>query len=138
MKIILFFLFLSLSSLATADTVKKWTDEQGNVHYGDIKASKDIKKTETLEIKDTYDPQAYEEGIQRHKDTKEFGDQYEKERLSEEKQKQEEAASKPSSTAPPAGRTAVIPARNRSLLKDPRYPGSGINERPVNLPAKRK
>ena len=138
MKIILFFLFLSLSSLATADTVKKWTDEQGNVHYGDIKASKGIKKTETLEIKETYDPQAYEEGIQRHKDTEKFGDQYEKERLAEEKKKQEEADSRPPSTARPADGTAVIPARNRSLRNDPRRPGSGVGEKPVNLPARRQ
>ena len=138
MKILLFFLFLSLSSLATADTVKKWTDERGNVHYGDKEAAEDIKGTETLKIKDTYDQQSYNEGMQRHKDTEKFADQYEKERLAEEKQKQEEADSKPSSTARPAGGTAVIPARSRPKLNDPRRPGHGIGEKPVNLPAKRQ
>jgi hypothetical protein len=138
MKIILFLLILSASTLASVDTVKKWTDEKGKVHYGDIEAAEDVKKVETLKIEDTYDQQSYEEGIQRHKETEKFGDQYEKERLAEEKRKQEEADSKPSSAAPPAGGTAVIPARNRSLRNDPRRPGSGVGERPINLPAKIK
>jgi isoprenylcysteine carboxyl methyltransferase (ICMT) family protein YpbQ len=50
MKIILFVLFLSLSSLANGDTVEKWVDEKGNIHYGDKKAAEDIKGSETLKV----------------------------------------------------------------------------------------
>jgi hypothetical protein len=50
MKTILFLLILTVSSVATGDTVKKWTDEKGNVHYGDKKAAKYVEGTETLRI----------------------------------------------------------------------------------------
>ena len=139
MKTILFFLILTVSSVATGDTVKKWTDEKGNVHYGDKKAAKYVEGTETLRIKDSFDQQSYDEGMQRHKETEEFADSQEKERLKEEK-KQREMEEKESSktSARPAGGTAFAPGRTRPLQKNIHRPDNGVGERPVNLPAKRK
>ena len=139
MKIILFLLILSASTVASGDTVKKWTDEKGKVHYGDKKAAENIKGSETLIIEDTYDQQSYDEGIQRHKETEKFADQYEKERLAEEKRKQEEADSKPSSRSPPAGGTAVrfpVGEKHPRKRKD-NDPSESSRPPPKQLPAHR-
>jgi hypothetical protein len=36
MKTILFVILFSLSSVAAADSIKKWVDKSGKVHYGNI------------------------------------------------------------------------------------------------------
>jgi phage/plasmid-associated DNA primase len=139
MKIILFLLILSASTVASGDTVKKWTDEKGKVHYGDKKAAEYVEGTETLKIKDTYNQQSYDEGTQRHKETKKFADSLEKDRLKEEEKKREMEEKESSKTsAPAAGGTSVVPGRARPLQRNIRHPGNGGSERPVNLPAKRK
>lgn len=89
MKTILFLILFSLSSNATAEPIKKWVDEAGKVHYGNTKSEKYIDSAETLKIRDTYDQKAYEEGLKRHKETEILGQQYEKERLADEKEKKE-------------------------------------------------
>ena len=139
MKIILFLLILSASTIASGDTVKRWTDDKGNVHYGDKKAAEYVEGTETLKIKDTYNQQSYEEGTQRHKETKEFADSLEKDRLKEE-EKQREMEEKESSktSVPAAGGISLVPGRARPLQRNIRHPGDGVGERPVNLPAKKK
>jgi hypothetical protein len=139
MKTILFLLILTLSSVATGDTVKKWTDEKGKVHYGDKKAAEYVEGTETLKIKDTFNQQSYDEGMQRHKETKEFADSQEKERLKDEEKQRKMEEKKSSNTSPPAaGGTSAIPGRARSLQRNIGAPGTVIGERPVNLPANRK
>jgi len=137
MKTILFLLILTVSSVATGDTVKKWTDESGIVHYGDEKAAEYVKGTKTLKIQDTYDQQSYDDGMERHKETAEFADKAEKERLSEEaknrEDKEKENEKKPS---PPArsGGTAVAPNPVVRSLPIPNRPSQPVN-RPVQLPA---
>ena len=130
--ILLLSLFLSLTSMA--GTIKKWTDENGIVHYGDQKAAKNIKGTQTLNIDETFDEKSYEEGVERHEEVKEFGDEMEKERIKEEKRKaEEERLNRP---PPMVNRTTVI---NPSLSYGTRYrypsyrPGNGLG--PVQLPA---
>lgn len=137
MKLLIFLLTLSLSIAATADTVKKWTDANGNVHYGDKKAAEYVKGTETLKIRDTYDQQSYEEGVERHKENKIIGDKLEKERIAEEK-KREAEENKPVSHPPSSDRTTIInpPVRRAEPYRNrPSAPGNGT--RPVQLPAKR-
>lgn len=136
MKIILFLLILTVSSVATGDIVKKWIDEKGKVHYGDEKASKNVKGSETLIIEDTYDQQSYEEGLQRHNETEKLADEFEKERLAEEEKRETEEKTSPKTSAPANSGTAVVPGITRSLKNNPRRPGNNIGERPVNLPAK--
>jgi hypothetical protein len=138
MKTILFLLILTVSSVATGGTVEKWTDEQGRVHYGDKKAAKNIKGTETLKIEDTFDQQSYEEGMERHRETAEFADKQEKERLAEEaKHKEEEKKENEKKSSPPArpGGTAVVPNPVVRSLPIPNRPSQPVN-RPVQLPAK--
>ncbi|MCK5360358.1 MAG: DUF4124 domain-containing protein [Gammaproteobacteria bacterium] len=134
MKPVILFLALFISITTNADTVKKWTDDQGNVHYGDQKAAKYVKGTKTLEIKDTYDQEAYDEGIERHKETEEIGDQLEKERIVEEEKRKEEE-NEPVSPPPSSGRTTII---NPSVISNQPYrnrPGlPTVNPRPVQLP----
>lgn len=134
MKIIIILLSLCVSMITMADTIKKWTDKDGVVHYGDPEAAEHIKGTTTLKLEDSFDEQAYQEGVERHKEVKDFGDKMEKEREAEEKQKaEEERLNRP----PPAlNRTTII---NPTLTYGTpyRYPrgGSGIIDLPVQLPA---
>jgi hypothetical protein len=138
MKTILFLLILTLSSVATGDTVKKWTDETGKVHYGDKKSAEHVKGTETLRIKDTFDQQSYDEGIERHRETAEFADKQEKERLKEEEKQrgmEEKENEKKSSPSARPGGTAVVPNPVVRSLPIPNRPSQPVN-RPVQLPAK--
>ena len=135
MKLHIFLLSLLFSTSAAADTVQKWTDEKGVVHYGDQKAAELVKKTETLEIKDTYDQQAYEEGMERHKETEEIANELEQERIKEEEeQRKTEEAEKSSSRQAPAGGIAGSPYRGRPLRERDNRPVP-VN-RPAQLPAK--
>jgi len=136
MKSYFFLLTLTLSLAATADTIKKWTDEKGVIHYSDKKSAEHVKGSETLEIQDTYDQQSYDEGIDRHKENIEIGDTLEKERITEEtKRKEEEESEKVSSPPVRAGRTAVVPNPVIRSLPIPNRPSQPVN-RPVQLPAK--
>ena len=136
MKTILFLMF-SLSSITTAEPIKKWVDANGKVHYGDKKAAAYVKGTETLEIRDTYDQQSHDEGVQRHKENKIIGDKLEKERIAEEEKRQAEE-NKPVSHAPSSGRTTILhPPVRRAEPYHNRPSGLGNGTRPVQLPAKR-
>jgi hypothetical protein len=136
MKIIFFLLILSVTSAATGDVVKKWTDEKGQVHYGDKKAAEDVKGAKTIKIEDTFDQQSYEEGIQRHQETEEIADDLEKQRIQEEEKQRELEQSKPSAPPPAAGRTTIInPPVGYPAYRN-RPPGNLNPARPVQLPAK--
>lgn len=137
MKSHFFLLTLTLSMAATADTVEKWTDEKGVVHYGDKNAAEYVKGAETLKIQNTYDQQSYDEGMERHKENIEIGDTLEKERITEEtNRKEEEEDEKKSSPPARAGRTAVVPNPVVRSLPIPNRPSRPVN-RPAQLPAKR-
>ena len=69
MKLILLLLIVAISSTAQAETVKKWIDEQGRIHYGNSNAASDA---ETVEIMDTFDEKAYQEGVQRYEEMETF------------------------------------------------------------------
>ena len=68
MKLILLLLIIAITSTAQAETLKKWTDEQGQIHYGNGNAAKGVSDTETVEIMDTFDEKAYQEGVQRNEE----------------------------------------------------------------------
>jgi hypothetical protein len=87
----------------SADTIQKWTDQNGIVHYGDFYSAKNAEKSETLKINNTFDQQSYDEGIQRHKDTKELSDKLEKEQVAGDKKREEE---KKPVVRPPSSRQA--------------------------------
>lgn len=135
MKTLFFLLVLTLPSLANGDTIKKWVDEKGVVHYSDGEAAENV-EAETLKIENTYDQEAYDEGVKRHQETEKFADEYEKERLTEEKEREIEESQRPKATVPASGGTAIAPYRNRPLQKRPLNPGNNIPGRTVNLPAK--
>jgi hypothetical protein len=134
MKIFIFLITLALSATSTADTIKKWTDKDGTVHYGDQEAAENVDKAKSLNIDDTFDQQAYEEGVERHKEVEEFGDKLEKSRIEEAKQEaEEERLNRP---APVAGRTTIInPTLSYGVPY--RYPSRGYGNigHPVQLPA---
>ena len=134
MKTLFCLLILTLSSVASGDTVKKWVDEKGVVHYSDGEAAENV-KAETLKIENTYDQEAYEEGLKRHEETEQFADEYEKERLTEEKRRETEESEEAKPSAAATGGTAVSPYRYRPPQKRPLPPDGNIPERPVTLPA---
>ena len=136
MKSILFLFILTLSAAANSDTVRKWVDEKGVVHYSDGEAAENIKGAETLKLENTYDQEAYDEGLKRHQETKKVADEYERERLKEEEEQAriEQETIKP--VAPATGGTAVAPYRNRPVQKRPDRPLDNVGGRPVTLPAK--
>ncbi len=138
MKLLIFLFALSLSMAATADTIKKWIDSEGNIHYGDKKSAEYIKGTETLKIKDTFDQQSYDEGVQRHKETKIYADELEKERIAEEAKEREAEQNKPVSHPSSSGRATIInPPVRRAEAGRSRASEPGNRTRPVQLPAKR-
>ena len=136
MKSILFLLILTLSSAANGDTVRKWVDEKGVVHYSDREDAGNIEGAETLKLENTYNQEAYEEGLKRHEETEKLADEYERERLKaeEEQERIERETVKP--VAPATGGTAVAPYRNRPIQRRPDVIDNNIGQRPVTLPAK--
>ncbi len=88
MKAILYLVILSLPTIASAETVQKWTDETGKVHYGNSRDAVYGNSTETLIIRDTFDQKEYKAGLARQKDDERVGAQYEKERTAETRKKQ--------------------------------------------------
>ena len=61
-----FFLFLLSSNTVTADTIQKWIDDSGRVHYGDSAPVSDVIQGSPLEIQNTFDPVAYEQAVKRN------------------------------------------------------------------------
>jgi len=138
MKTILFLIMFSLSLNTMAEPIKKWVDEAGKVHYGNTKSEKYIDSAETLKIRDTYDQGAYEEGLKRHKETETLGQQYEKERLADEKEKRKaekkEKANKGRKSAQRATRDSATRPNSRPVSpmpKKPKPPPPGV---PPSLP----
>lgn len=66
MRKLTFFLFLLASNTVAADTIQKWTDDSGRVHYGDSAPASDVTQGRSLEIQNTFDPVAYEQAVKRN------------------------------------------------------------------------
>lgn len=144
MKFLFLFLFFTVPFAATAETVKKWVDEKGIVHYGDKKAAATVKDAKTLQIEDTFDEKAYEEGLQRHRETEALVKEYEEERAEQEKVADEEKttdnAVEKNRLTP--GETLAQPSYRKrpNPIGRPQpgsRPGQGNNSRPVTLPARK-
>jgi hypothetical protein len=135
MKIILIVLMLSGLHLASADEITKWTDEEGRVHYGDRKARiENPIKVETLQVDDTFDQKAYDDAMERNRETEQSLKEYQAERESQAKREREEAAAnRPVAPAPAGGTTVVYPPAVYTGPGRPVRPGAGIG-RPVPTP----
>lgn len=136
MKLLILLFTLSLTIAASADTIQKWTDKNGIVHYGDIYSADYVERSETLKINNSFNQQSYDEGMQRHKDTIDLSDKLEKERITEEKKR--EAEKKPVARAPNSrqARRTVPQKIIEPNLKNPSRPVN--RDRPAQLPAKQK
>ena len=66
MRIITLIVFLLACKCCFSDTIQKWTDESGHVHYGDRPPAATSHKIEQLEIESSFDPVAYERAMQRN------------------------------------------------------------------------
>lgn len=66
MRMLTFILYFLASNAIAADTIQKWTDDSGRVHYGDSLPASDVTQSKSLEIQNTYDPVAYEQAVKRN------------------------------------------------------------------------
>jgi hypothetical protein len=66
MRIITLIVFLLACKCCFSDTIQKWTDESGHVHYGDRPPAATPHKIERLEIESNFDPVAYERAMKRN------------------------------------------------------------------------
>jgi hypothetical protein len=55
------------SATCSAETIRKWTDEQGKIHYGDIPPSGMEIQLQHVDIYDDFDQVEHEKAIQRQK-----------------------------------------------------------------------
>jgi hypothetical protein len=91
---------------------------------------------ETLKLENTYDQEAYEEGLKRHEETEKFAEEYERERLKEEEERAKIERETVKPMAPATGGTAGAQYRNRPIQKRPDRRLDNVGGRPVTLPAK--
>ena len=83
------------------------------MHYGNTDSADYVESSETLNINDTFDQESYDAGLIRHKENQQVGDQYEKQRTAEEKERQKiekikkELKQKKAAKVPPSSGTAV-------------------------------
>lgn len=64
-KLTFLLLFLASNTIA-ADTIQKWMDDSGQVHYGDSVPASNLSQSRPLEIQNTFDPVAYEQAVKRN------------------------------------------------------------------------
>lgn len=69
MRTIVFILILITASMSHAEKVRKWVDEDGQVHYGDRKAARSeaVGDVEKVVVDDAVDKKTYEEAVERNK-----------------------------------------------------------------------
>ena len=58
--------FLLVCTNSFSDVIQKWTDDSGQVHYGDSPPAAPPHKLEQLEIENSFDPVAYEQALIRN------------------------------------------------------------------------
>ena len=68
-----------------SETIQKWTDESGQVHYGDSPPLATPHQIEQLEIEDSFDPEAYDQAKKRNTELYREVKQIEKREKSQEK-----------------------------------------------------
>lgn len=66
MKILTALVILLTCNNGFSDTIQKWTDEAGQVHYGDNPPLATHHQIEQLEIDDSFDPEAYDQAKKRN------------------------------------------------------------------------
>lgn len=66
MRVFALLVFLLVCTDGFSETVQKWTDDSGQVHYGDRPPSGTAKNIELLQIIDTFDPASYERALIRN------------------------------------------------------------------------
>jgi|GEM_PF-1433036 len=137
MKLALVFIFSMVSIIASAEEVKKWVDDKGKVHYGNVPSDTEGMPSRKLEIKDTFDQKEYEKAKERHVETEQFGKELEKERKADKERKaREEAERKASIKQPPpsAGPRINLPAPYYEAPRVPGKPWIGIPIPPQPTP----
>ena len=60
------FLFLLSSNLAFSDSIQKWTDASGQIHYGDKPPPSSALIKQRIEVHSNFDESAYEEAMKRN------------------------------------------------------------------------
>ena len=120
MKVLIPIALLFLVNTVTADEIKKWTDAEGRVHYGDKKAAiENPANVETLDIEDTFDQQAYDDAMERNRETEESLEQYRQEREDQARREFEEAVytgpGRPIRPGPGVGRPTPTPLPSRPI-----------------------
>jgi len=123
MKLALVFIFSMVSIIASAEEVKKWVDDKGKVHYGNVPSGTEGMPAKKLQIQDTFDQKEYEKAKERHVETERFSKELEKERKAEEESKARgEAERKAHIKQPPpfAGPRINLPP---PYYEAPRVPG---------------
>ena len=66
MKVLTALVFLLACNNSFSDTIQKWTDESGQVHYGDNPPLASPHQIEQLEIADSFDPEAFDQANKRN------------------------------------------------------------------------
>ena len=66
MRSIALLLCLSLSTAASPDTVQKWVDSEGMVHYGDTPPKETPRQLELMNIQNNFDVREFESAIKRN------------------------------------------------------------------------
>lgn len=68
MREFIFILFLLTSDTVAADTIQKWIDDSGQIHYGDSTPPSNATRSRSLDIQNTFDPVAYEQAVKRNRE----------------------------------------------------------------------
>ncbi|GBE07059.1 hypothetical protein BMS3Abin11_00160 [bacterium BMS3Abin11] len=66
MRKIALFLFLFSCNSAFSDSIQKWTDASGQIHYGDTPPPSSARIKQRIEIHSNFDELAYEEAMKRN------------------------------------------------------------------------
>lgn len=66
MRKTILFLFLLGCNPAFSDSIQKWTDASGQMHYGDKPPPVDARFSQRIEIHSNFDEQVYNEAMQRN------------------------------------------------------------------------
>lgn len=129
MKPIIILLLCCTPLSAVSEEVKKWVDESGQVHYGNLPPEEMPVEVEKVDIQSSFDQQEYENAQQRNQEIEQSLKDYETERKKEEKEAaRAEAERRASIKQPPplAGPQINLPP--------PEYPAPTVPGKPWLIP----
>lgn len=63
MKLLALAVLLLSCTSGFPDTIQKWTDDEGQIHYGDSPPESNNQNVEQLLIENSFDPEAYEQAL---------------------------------------------------------------------------